>query len=34
MAVKNWWDEDTVFPCKRRERYRTLSHRWMPMAGR
>jgi hypothetical protein len=34
MAVKNCWVEDTVLsPVLRRERYRTLSHRWLPMAG-
>jgi len=34
MAVKNCWDEDTVLPCIRRERYRTLCHRWVPLAER
>jgi hypothetical protein len=34
MAVKNCWVEDTVLsPVLRRERYRTLCHRWLPMAG-
>jgi hypothetical protein len=34
MTVKNCWVEDTVLPCLiRRERYRTLCHRWLPMAG-
>ena len=33
MAVKNCWFEDTVLsPVLRRERYRTLCHRWLPMA--
>jgi hypothetical protein len=34
MAVRNCWVEDTVLsPVLRRERYRTLSHRWVPMAA-
>jgi hypothetical protein len=32
MAVRNCWDELTMLPCTRRERYRTLSHRWLPVA--
>jgi hypothetical protein len=33
MAVKNCCVEDTVLPLLRRERYRTLCHRWLPMEG-
>lgn len=33
IAVKNCWVEDIMLPCFGRERYRTLSHRWLPMAG-
>jgi len=34
MAVKNCRVEDMVAsPAFGRERYRTLSHRWLPMAG-
>jgi hypothetical protein len=33
MAIKNCWDGVTTLPCIGRERYLTLSHRWLPMAG-
>jgi hypothetical protein len=34
IAVGNCWVEDTTLsPVFRRERYRTLCHRWLPMAG-
>jgi hypothetical protein len=33
IPVKSCWVEDMVLPCIGRERYRTLSHRWLPTAG-
>src|ERR1700704_6061045 len=33
IALKKYWVEDMVLPCFGRERYRTLSHRWLPMVG-
>lgn len=32
IAVRNCWDGDMMLPCIGRERYRTLGHRWLPMA--
>jgi hypothetical protein len=33
MVAKNCWGEAKTLPCVGRERYRTLCHRWVPMAG-